>query len=657
MAVVKAPVRQQSYLTEYDRQMAEYLRRMGGSIGAQDIASEAYGGKFPVGTMTAKILSGVLARASDKRAMNREERAKDSYSRAFEIAKAMERGLNAMPGELGVDQSGNLDLLPTTALQTTDGVTNRQPYVFKDDSLNDRTYEVATNMGNYDANGNITYADDPMINQNIDRARIANQRAEAFANASPEAPLGAPYARQDVALTVGEPTGEDTTRIGRYLSGTLEQDVLPTNANKALSQALRGANVPEFQFDEYRQNKRIQDRNKKLAEMPQRKMIEVFDKQNNRIQITAIFNPLNGQTTYEDKLNNPVDISQYTFTKYDLAGDDYQIIDADGTVSIENLTKSEVANYKNAGKSVTEFYPNQTFDAIANNIKERNITENLGYDIQGNLINKDNGKIILEYFEGNRATQSNKSKQSIDTRIDKTIISDEDETVEVTEIKPFVITEEMQTEIDNYNTSEPILKLENQLLQKANQLSNTTVGSSIYKTLSKEKEDLENKIETKKTNLATTKKDYQTDVNYLSTFSNDVYMYERDINQIKGLLKTIEGGQRLDDTKLAMLMKGKAWIPGSPASQIEELLKSLGGRISFEALATMRKNSKTGGAVGQLSEGEREVLGMTQGVIKFEQIRTTLNSLDDLLKRLKKDKARFINNHNDMFNTKFEENF
>ena len=76
MAVIKAPVRQQSYLTEYDRQMAEYLRQMGGSIGAQDIAAEAYGGKFPVGTMTAKILSGVLAGASDRRAMNREDQAK-----------------------------------------------------------------------------------------------------------------------------------------------------------------------------------------------------------------------------------------------------------------------------------------------------------------------------------------------------------------------------------------------------------------------------------------------------------------------------------------------------------------------------------------------------------------------------------------------------
>lgn len=84
MAVIKAPVRQQSYLTEYDRQMAEYLRRMGGSIGAQDIAAEAYGGKFPVGTMTAKILSGVLAGASDRRAKNREERRNEAMSKLLQ---------------------------------------------------------------------------------------------------------------------------------------------------------------------------------------------------------------------------------------------------------------------------------------------------------------------------------------------------------------------------------------------------------------------------------------------------------------------------------------------------------------------------------------------------------------------------------------------
>tara|TARA_R100000656_G_scaffold77391_1_gene57083 strand:- start:5816 stop:7579 length:1764 start_codon:yes stop_codon:yes gene_type:complete len=75
MATLKAPVRQQSYLTEYDKLLAEHLRKMSGGIGAQAIAQESALG-FPVGTMTAKVLGGVLARASDKRAMNREEQSK-----------------------------------------------------------------------------------------------------------------------------------------------------------------------------------------------------------------------------------------------------------------------------------------------------------------------------------------------------------------------------------------------------------------------------------------------------------------------------------------------------------------------------------------------------------------------------------------------------
>ena len=237
MAVVRAPVRQQSYLTEYDKLLAEQLRQISGSIGPGDIAAESYGGKFPVGTMTAKILGSVLARAADKRAINREEQAKESYSRAFEIAKAMERGNNLMPGELGVNQSGNLDLLPTTALQTTDGVTNMQPYVF-DDSPVDTSYNFAPNN-----------------EEMATRERIANQRAEAFANASPEAPLGIPYAPQNVALTVGEKIPEDKSAISKFLSGTLPQKVLPTNAEQALSQALRGADVNELEFRDYMQNR------------------------------------------------------------------------------------------------------------------------------------------------------------------------------------------------------------------------------------------------------------------------------------------------------------------------------------------------------------------------------------------------------------------
>jgi len=374
MAVIKAPRRQQDYLTEYDRQMAQYLRQMGGSIGAQDIAAEAYGGKFPVGTMTAKILSGVLARASDKRAMNREERAKDSYSRAFEIANAQDRGLNAMPGELGVDQSGNLDLLPTTALQTTDGVTNRQPYVF-DDSPVDTSYNFAPNN-----------------EEMATRERIANQRAEAFANASPEAPLGVPYARQDVALTVGEPTGEDTTRIGRYLSGTLEQDILPTNANKALSQALRGANVPEFEFDEYRQNKRIQDRTLELAEqerkrnlLPQFKTQKTYYTSKGDPTVVNMFlDPTTGLPMYRGAINETVDILNLSPNKPDLGENIAYTLTNDQRIEANNLGFNFPSNatvkfqfikgFNPEGKSLTELIANTTSQDWKQPLKD-NITK------------------------------------------------------------------------------------------------------------------------------------------------------------------------------------------------------------------------------------------------------------------------------------------
>ena len=281
MAVVKAPVRQQSYLTEYDRQMAEYLRQMGGSIGAQDIAAEAYGGKFPVGTMTAKILSGVLARASDKRAMNREERAKDSYGTAFEIANAQDRGLNLSTTDMSVSPEGNLEILPTGAERGGVSTFTRPDILQTQEEINKlneiRAKERETTYG-------------PII----ERPRIPYVGSEFEATSI--TPTGIPLAPKNVALTVGEPTGEDTTRIGRFLNGTLEQDVLPTNANKALSQALRGANVPEFEFDEYRQNKRIQDRTLELAEEERLKGLQpkisersdVYDPEGNRYQAVKI---------------------------------------------------------------------------------------------------------------------------------------------------------------------------------------------------------------------------------------------------------------------------------------------------------------------------------------------------------------------------------
>ena len=101
MAVVKSPVRQQSYLTEYDKLLAEQLRQMSGSIGPGDIAAESYGGKFPVGTMTAKILGSVLARGAGRRASNREEQSKKAQSLLAQIASGN------LPQNVTMDEFGN----------------------------------------------------------------------------------------------------------------------------------------------------------------------------------------------------------------------------------------------------------------------------------------------------------------------------------------------------------------------------------------------------------------------------------------------------------------------------------------------------------------------------------------------------------------------
>lgn len=337
MAVLKAPVRQQSYLTEYDKLLAEQLRQMSGSIGARDIAAESYGGKFPVGTMTAKILGSVLARASDKRAMNREEQAKESYSRAMEIANAMERGNNLMPGELGVNQSGNLDLLPTTALQTTDGVTNMQPYVF-DDSPVDTSYNFAPNN-----------------EEMATRERIANQRAEAFANASPEAPLGIPYAPQNVALTVGQEIPEDKSAISTFLSGTLPQKVLPTNAEQALSQALRGADVNELEFRDYMQNRMVGKQPKygelKVFYSPTNERVNVREMQN--VDGTRnIINADTGQILEGNYSPIPYEIPDPKFEKI---GDSLlQIVkEPDGNVKVKEIFNNEKEKYDTDNYLVT----------------------------------------------------------------------------------------------------------------------------------------------------------------------------------------------------------------------------------------------------------------------------------------------------------------
>ena len=264
MAVVRAPVRQQSYLTEYDKLLAEQLRRMSGSIGPGDIAAESYGGKFPVGTMTAKILGSVLARASDKRAMNREEQSKESYSRAFEIANAMERGNNLSTTGMSVSPEGNLEILPTNV--EGGGVsTFTRPETYGETLKNYKSSGIADEQFFEDREKIL--AEESLAAQFArDNPNKLTGRRVPGVEATTEAPLGIPYAPQNVALTVGEEIPEGKSAISKFLSGTLPQKVLPTNAEQALSQALRGAEVNELEFRDYMQNRRIQNRALELEE-------------------------------------------------------------------------------------------------------------------------------------------------------------------------------------------------------------------------------------------------------------------------------------------------------------------------------------------------------------------------------------------------------
>ena len=93
---------QRSPLSVYDEQMAQMLREQSAGIGAQQIAAEAYGGKFPVGTMTAKVLGGVLANAKEKSALNRDvksQKARALYAEYLRTGKL---------GDKTVDADGNI---------------------------------------------------------------------------------------------------------------------------------------------------------------------------------------------------------------------------------------------------------------------------------------------------------------------------------------------------------------------------------------------------------------------------------------------------------------------------------------------------------------------------------------------------------------------
>ena len=107
-----------------------------------------------------------------------------------------------------------------------------------------------------------------------------------------------------------------------------------------------------------------------------------------------------------------------------------------------------------------------------------------------------------------------------------------------------------------------------------------------------------------------------------------------------------------ENTKKKILMQAKAYneeqdyagaatgtvgwfaefIGGTAASNLEASLESLKANVAFDKLTAMRQESKTGGAVGQLTDKEREALAAIYGKLDISAPRTLYQSLLNLEK-------------------------
>lgn len=80
------------------------------------------------------------------------------------------------------------------------------------------------------------------------------------------------------------------------------------------------------------------------------------------------------------------------------------------------------------------------------------------------------------------------------------------------------------------------------------------------------------------------------------------------------------------------------YLPATDARKLANILDTIKNRIAFNELSTMRQNSPTGGAVGQLTDAERTALGNLMGSLDNYQsgddIREVLDQISTLTKKL-----------------------
>lgn len=79
-------------------------------------------------------------------------------------------------------------------------------------------------------------------------------------------------------------------------------------------------------------------------------------------------------------------------------------------------------------------------------------------------------------------------------------------------------------------------------------------------------------------------------------------------------------------------------IPGSPAADLDARLNTIRANISFDRLQQMRQNSPTGGALGNVSNREMELLSSTLGSLSLRQspaqLVESLQTIDGIMQKL-----------------------
>ena len=91
-------------------------------------------------------------------------------------------------------------------------------------------------------------------------------------------------------------------------------------------------------------------------------------------------------------------------------------------------------------------------------------------------------------------------------------------------------------------------------------------------------------------------------------------------------------------------------IPGTEAKRLEGVIKTIKANLGFSELAEMRATSITGGAVGQLSDRELEVLSAVKQALDQAQ---SGKDVKDALDMLDKELTRMESSITDAFNQDF----